>query len=76
VKAASAGKLVMAGLKGSEQAHPDLHGHVVVVVDGTPDPYPRAYWGRLGGSGEKDTSIRWAWTAQDRDRVSYSEHNI
>jgi hypothetical protein len=43
------GKLVIAGLKGSEQAHPDPHGHVVVVV-GEPlahHAYPSAYWGKL-----------------------------
>jgi hypothetical protein len=43
---ARAGKLVVAGLKGSEQTHPDPHGHVVVVVDGdlAHNAYPHAYW--------------------------------
>ena len=72
------GKLVVAGLKGSEQAHPDAHGHVVVVVDGplAHDKYPSAYWGRLGGVGDKDKTINWAWTADDRDKVSYAAHDI
>ena len=72
------GKLVMAGLKGSEQRPPHLHGHVVVVVDGPLDDglYPRAYWGQLGGTGAEDKSIRWAWRRDDRDRVSYAEHDI
>jgi hypothetical protein len=45
-----------------------------VVVDGPLDPYPRAYWGQLGGPGAKDKSIRWAWTAEDRDRITYAAH--
>ena len=75
---AAAGKLVVGGLKGSEQDHPDPHGHVVVVVAGplAHDAYPSAYWGRLGGRGEKDKTINWAWRAEDRDRVSYAEHDI
>jgi len=77
-KSAHDGKLVMAGLKGSEQTHPDLHGHIVVVVDGplADDAYPRAYWGQLGGPGAEDKTINWAWIAGDRDRVSYAEHDI
>jgi len=77
-QSAKAGKLVIAGLKGSEQAHPDAHGHVVVVVDGplNRNAYPSAYWGRLGGVGAKDATINWAWTAEDRDRVSYAAHDI
>lgn len=77
-ESAKAGKLVIGGLKGAEQAHPDPHGHVVVVVDGPLDrnAYPTAYWGRLGGAGAKDKTINWAWTAADRDRVSYAEHDI
>ena len=46
-KQAPAGKLVMGGLKGSEQTHPDPHGHVVVVVAGEPLAHgksPFAYW--------------------------------
>jgi hypothetical protein len=77
-KSAHDGKLVMAGLKGSEQTHPDLHGHVVVVVDGplAHDAYPSAYWGQLGGTGAEDETINWAWIAEDRDRVTYAEHDI
>jgi hypothetical protein len=77
-QSAKAGKLVIAGLKGSEQARPDPHGHVVVIVDGplVRDAYPSAYWGRLGGIGEKDKTINWAWTAEDRDRVSYAAHDL
>jgi hypothetical protein len=75
---AQAGKLVLAGLKGSEQAQPDPHGHVVVVL-GEPlahDAYPSAYWGKLGGVGEKDKTINWAWTTEDRDHVTYAGHDI
>jgi hypothetical protein len=75
---AAAGELVIAGLKGSEQAKPDLHGHVVVVVAGplADGQYPSAYWGRLGSGGRKDRTINWAWKAEDRDRVSYAAHGI
>ncbi len=77
-ESAAAGKLVIGGLKGSEQNRPDPHGHVVVVVAGplAQGAYPSAYWGRLGGGGEKDKTINWAWRAEDRDRVSYAEHDI
>jgi len=77
-KSAHDGKLVIAGLKGSEQDHPNPHGHVVVVVDGPlgRDAYPSAYWGRLGGTGEKHKTINFAWSENDRDEVSYAEHDI
>jgi hypothetical protein len=76
--AAAAGQLVIGGLKGSEQAHPDAHGHVVVVVEGplAHNAYPTAYWGSLGGNPAKDKTINWAWTAADRDKVSYAAHDI
>jgi hypothetical protein len=75
---AAAGKLVIAGLKGSEQTNPDPHGHVVVVVAGplAQGKYPSAYWGRLGGGGQEDETINFAWRAGDRDRVTYAEHDI
>jgi hypothetical protein len=77
-QSAEAGQLVIAGLKGSEQTHPDAHGHVVVVV-GEPlahGAYPSAYWGRLGGVGARDQTINWAWTTDDRDHISYAAHDI
>ncbi len=60
--------LVIGGLK----ANP--HGHVVVVVPGPLQlgKYPTAYWGMLNGVGRKNTTINWAWNAQDRDRVIYA----
>jgi hypothetical protein len=79
-KSAADGKLVIGGLKGSEQTHPDLHGHLVVVVDGQLAPthhaYPKAYWGKLGGRGAKNEWTNWAWNEGDRDRVSYAAHDI
>jgi hypothetical protein len=77
-QSAADGKLVIAGLKGSEQSNPDPHGHVVVVVASplAHNDYPSAYWGQLGGIGAKDKTINWAWRAEDRDRVSYAEHDI
>ncbi len=70
---AAAGFLVIGGLKGSDQATPSANGHVVVVVKGQPehDKYPKAYWGRLGGSGEKNKGVNWAWRTGDRDKVKY-----
>jgi hypothetical protein len=82
VAAAQAAKegshLVIAGLKGAEQAVPNPHGHVVVVVDGplAHDAYPTAYWGSLGGQPGKDQTLNWAWTTADRDRVSYAQHPL
>jgi len=76
---AASGKLVIGGLKGSEQANPDPHGHVVVVVAGQPlahGKYPFAYWGRLGGVGEKDQTVNWAWNINDRDNVTYAAHDL
>jgi len=76
---AAAGRLVIGGLRGDEQAHPDAHGHVVVVVAGQPlahGKYPFAYWGRLGGGGVRDQTVNWAWRAEDRDNVTYAAHEI
>ena len=76
---ATAGKLIIGGLKGSEQANPDPHGHVVVVVAGQPlahGLYPFAYWGKLGGVGDKDQTVNWAWNVNDRDKVTYAAHDI
>lgn len=78
-QSAAAGKLVIGGLRGDEQANPDPHGHVVVVVAGQPlahDEYPFAYWGRLGGGGKKDTTVNFAWREADRDNVTYAAHDI
>jgi hypothetical protein len=77
-ESAAVGKLVLGGLKGSEQANPDEHGHVVVVVAGplAHGEYPSAYWGRLGGGGKENATINFAWRAEDRDNVSYAAHDI
>jgi hypothetical protein len=77
-ESAAGGKLVIAGLKGSEQVHPDAHGHVVVVVDGPleRDRYPTAYWGKLHGAGQKNSTINFAWAPVDRDKVTYAERAI
>jgi hypothetical protein len=77
---AAAGKLVIGGLRGDEQANPDpQHGHVVVIVAGRPlnrGKYPFAYWGRLGGGGKANETVNWAWTAADRDNVTYAAHDL
>jgi hypothetical protein len=76
--AADDGQLVVAGLRGSEQGTPEEHGHVVIVVSGplANGKYPSAYWGRLGGVGEKDKTINYAWRAGDRDAVHYASRPV
>jgi hypothetical protein len=76
--AADAGKLVLAGLKGSEQATPNVHGHVVVVVAGAPYQgiYPYAYWGSLGGSPGQDKPIDYAWVHADLPKVTFASHDL
>src|SRR5262245_66436702 len=77
-QAAREGKLVVAGLRGDQQHNVSTHGHVVVVVDGVlaHGKYPPAYWGKLGGVGEKDTTLNFAWNALDRDRITYAQHDL
>ena len=81
-QAAANGKFVIGGLRGDEQANPDPHGHVVVVVATLPGQtlahgkYPFAYWGKLGGTGAQDQTINWAWNEQDRDNVTYAAQDI
>lgn len=75
---AEGGDLVIGGLAGTEHDPARNHGHVVVVVAGelAHEKYPRAYWGTLGGTGRKNATINWAWTAADRDRVHYAARAI
>lgn len=77
-QAADEGKFVVGGLKGSDQQTPSTHGHVVVVVAGplAKDQYPTAYWGTLGGVGERSKTINWAWKAVDRDNVQFGTITI
>jgi hypothetical protein len=65
---ADQGLFVVGGLKDTP------HGHVVVVVQGplAHGKYPTGYWGRLGATGMKNTTINWAWNAADSDRVTYA----
>jgi hypothetical protein len=73
-KAADDGAFVIAGLKGSEQTPPAANGHVCVVVAGAlaHNKYPTAYWGRLGGEGERNKTLNYAWKKVDRDKVTYA----
>lgn len=75
---AQQGKLVLAALRGDQQARRADHGHVVVVVPGplAHDAYPTAWWGRLGGTPGRGETLNWAWTVADRDRVAYAAHDI
>lgn len=76
--AADKGKLVIAGLRGDAQQQPAKHGHVVVVVSGplSKEKYPTAYWGTLGGTGERAKTLNWAWRAGDRDRIRYGATSV
>lgn len=73
-QSADDGNFVIGGLKGSDQHTPSAHGHVVVVVSGplAKEQYPTAYWGTLGGVGERAKTINWAWKAVDRDNVLFA----
>ena len=58
---ATVGQFIVAGLRSNEFTPPRRHGHVVVVVKGDDSlhpGYPLAYWGTLGGVGQKNSSIR------------------
>ena len=56
---------VVGGLKAAP------HGHLVVVVKSAPQAYAVAYWGRLGGTGRKNTTINWSWTHADLPNVHF-----
>lgn len=72
-QAAAAGKLVVAALKGSDMNPKQAHGHVAIVVEGplAHAKYPSGYWGQLGGVGEKNKTLNYAWRTNDRDNVHY-----
>lgn len=58
---AAAGQFIIAGLRSEAFNPPRNNGHVVVVVKGDDSAhpgFPLAYWGKLGGIGAKDSSIR------------------
>ena len=74
---ADQGWLVIAGLKGKDQAPPVVHGHVAVVVSGPlAHGQPSAYWGRLGGRGSKNRTINYAWKAADLPNVRFAARPI
>ena len=76
--AAATGKLVLAGLRGDQQATPSAHGHVVVIVAGAPyqGVYPYAYWGSDGGTPYENTPIDYAWEHPDLPKVTFAQHDI
>jgi hypothetical protein len=77
-QAADAGQFVIAGLRGAEHNPPRDHGHVVVVVSGglAQGKYPTGYWGSLGSTPYKNTTINYAWNAADRDSVHYAARSL
>lgn len=70
-EAADDGDFVVAGLSGAKIDLPKAHGHVIVIVSGplADSAYPTAYWGTLGGGGERKIPINWSWRRADRDNV-------
>lgn len=74
------GWLVIAGLKSSDNVPPQTNGHVAIVVSGELDAthkkYPTGYWGKLGGVGEKNKTINYAWNTQSRDKVFYAAKQV
>lgn len=78
--AAKAGKLVVGGLTSAELG--DAHGHVVIVVDGTPEhgKYPVAYWGSLSEkireAGGKGIGVNWCFSKAARDKVHYASRPV
>lgn len=73
---ADAGLLVIGGLKGNDHILPQSHGHVAIVVSGLLDnihhKYPMAYWGQLGGIGQKNQPLTHSWNQSSRDKVIYA----
>ena len=65
---AEMGFFVIAGLKDSP------NGHVAVITPGNlaHGKYPTGYWGKLHGTGKKNTTSNYAWDNDDRDNVTYS----
>jgi len=72
------GWFVIAVLKGADNVPPQEHGHVAIIVSGpiAQQKYPTGYWGRLGGIGEKNKTINWAWNAASRDKVSFAAYKL
>jgi hypothetical protein len=72
------GWFVVAGLKGSDNIPAQNNGHVIIVVSGpvAQGKYPSGYWGKLGGVGEKNKTLNWAWNAASRDNVYYAAKQI
>jgi len=68
------GWLVVGGLQGAQNLPPQSHGHVAIVVSGplAHGRYPSGYWGKLGSTGKKNTTINWAWNTDSRDKVIYA----
>lgn len=74
-RSAGNGNFVIAGFKGQEAARTREDGHLAIILG--PDPrggaYPLGAWATKGG-GAKARSIDHAWTAPDRDRLTYACH--
>lgn len=75
---AESGAFVVAGLKGKDHVPARANGHVVVVVKGhlAHGKYPTAYWGTLGGVGERNQTLNYACRESDRDRIIYRSRTI
>ena len=82
---ASMGHFTLGALMGSMQAHPNAHGHVVVVVQGPLNrgSYPTAAWGALNGTPSGSTpgangifnTTNYAWNLNDLPNVVWAVYN-
>lgn len=67
------GQFVVAGLKAADHNPPRANGHVAIVTSGplASGKYPTGYWGSLGGTPYKNTTLNYAWNKTDRDSIHY-----
>ena len=82
---AALGNFVVGGLMGSQQASPNEHGHVVVVVNGPLNrgSNPSAVWGALHGRASGQTTgangiintVNYAWVTADLPKVIYAVYS-
>ena len=73
--AAASGALVIAAQTGKDHVPPHRHGHVVVVIAGTPlyhGRYPMCWGGSIGKYPSKgNKSVGQVWGTKSRDSVIY-----
>ncbi len=51
------------------------NGHVAIIVGVTDDGTPIAYWGMLGGVGQKKGQLSYSWARSKFPNISYFAYN-